>query len=58
MSPTASWVDPARVFAESESCLQILRRNRFATIDVTNKPIESSAREVVLLLQQRLEDDG
>ena len=56
MRGASNYIEPARVFDEIEVARQEIRRHRFATIDVTNKPIESSAREVVELLTHRLGD--
>lgn len=50
------YVSQAAVFEELESLRAFLREQRIATIDVTNKPIESTAREVVALVVGRLGD--
>ena len=43
-----------RVFLEVESAREYFRRRRLPTVDVTNKPIEASAREVVNRVTRRL----
>jgi regulator of PEP synthase PpsR (kinase-PPPase family) len=42
---------------ELEMAEKIFRRGRFTVIDVTNKPVETSANEIVHLLQERFEID-
>ncbi|MCW7754486.1 kinase/pyrophosphorylase [Desulfobotulus sp. H1] len=41
------------VFREVESVRELYRRHGFATINVSNKPIESSAEEVVSIIEKR-----
>ena len=41
------YADPREVFQDLENAREVFRRGRFATIDVTLKPIEESANEVV-----------
>jgi hypothetical protein len=48
------YTDPARIFHEVETARTYYRRLRIPTVDVTNKPIESSAREVVAVVTRRL----
>lgn len=48
------YTDPSRVFHEMETARAYFRRNRLPIIDVTNKPIESSAAEVVGRLAHRV----
>ncbi len=48
------YTDPARIFHEVETARAYYRRLRIPTVDVTNKPIESSAREAVALVTRRL----
>lgn len=42
-----SYSDPSQVFQDLEHARIVIRRGRFATVDVTSKPIEESANEVV-----------
>jgi len=42
-----AYSDPSQVFQDLEHALQLFRKGRFATVDVTSKPIEESANEVV-----------
>lgn len=53
---STDYIDPARIFDETELARQEFRRRRLATIDVTAKPIESSAREATALISYRLGD--
>ena len=48
------YTDPGKVFDEMESARAFFRRRRLPIIDVTNKPIETSASEVVGRLAHRL----
>jgi hypothetical protein len=48
------YTDPARIFHEVETARAYYRRLHIPTVDVTNKPIESSAREVVAVVTRRL----
>jgi regulator of PEP synthase PpsR (kinase-PPPase family) len=47
---STSYSDPRQIFEDLEYARQIFRRGRFATVDVTFKPIEESANEVVALV--------
>jgi regulator of PEP synthase PpsR (kinase-PPPase family) len=51
---TSLYTDPARIFHEIETARAYYRRMRVPTVDVTNKPIESSARDVVAVITRRL----
>lgn len=48
------YTDPSRVFYEMETARSYFRRRRLPIVDVTNKPIESSAAEVVGRLSHRV----
>ncbi len=48
------YTDPGRVFHEMEAAREYFRRHRLPIVDVTNKPIESSAAEIVGRLSHRL----
>jgi len=48
------YTDPARVFQEIETARAYYRRRRIPLVDVTNKPIEASAREVIMHVTRRL----
>jgi regulator of PEP synthase PpsR (kinase-PPPase family) len=48
-----AYVDPAKIHAEVEYARAICRRNGFAVIDVTDKPIEASADDIVDLVTRR-----
>jgi len=45
--PSISYSDPKRIVRDLEFAHRIVRRGRFASIDVSMKPIEESATEVV-----------
>ena len=48
------YTDPSRVFHEMETARAFFRRHRLPIVDVTNKPIEASAAEVVGRLSHRI----
>jgi regulator of PEP synthase PpsR (kinase-PPPase family) len=43
----SAYIDPEEIRRELNHALRIIRTNRFALIDVTDKPIETSADEVI-----------
>ena len=47
------YIDPRRLGAEVQAALRVFRRGRFAVIDVTDKPIETSADEIIKLIELR-----
>jgi [pyruvate, water dikinase]-phosphate phosphotransferase / [pyruvate, water dikinase] kinase len=50
-----SYLDPSEILTELDYSLKIFRRGNFTTIDVTNKPIESSANEIVKYINERFD---
>ncbi len=49
-----NYVDPRRIGEEVLAALRVFRRGRFAVIDVTDKPIETSADEIIKLIESRV----
>jgi regulator of PEP synthase PpsR (kinase-PPPase family) len=49
---STSYSDPREIYEDLEHALEIFRKGRFAFIDITNKPIEESASEVVALVSR------
>lgn len=49
--------DPESVYEELQAAKQIFRKGGFRSIDVTGKPIETSADEIVQLVTKRLRKD-
>jgi regulator of PEP synthase PpsR (kinase-PPPase family) len=47
------YADPKQVFDDLEHAREVFRRGRFATVDVTMKPIEESASDVVATVARR-----
>jgi [pyruvate, water dikinase]-phosphate phosphotransferase / [pyruvate, water dikinase] kinase len=45
------YINPRRIGAEVQAALKVFRRGRFAVIDVTDKPIETSADEIIKLIE-------
>ncbi len=50
-----SYLDPSEIVQELDYATKIFRRGDFTTIDVTNKPIESSANEIVKFINERFD---
>jgi regulator of PEP synthase PpsR (kinase-PPPase family) len=50
----APYTDPASIYEEMEEARRFYRRHGFAVVDVTDKPIESSADEVMAHVTRRL----
>jgi regulator of PEP synthase PpsR (kinase-PPPase family) len=53
----SNYTDPIKVYEELESIEKFLRRNGISIIDVTGKPIESSADEVIRIVRRKLKGD-
>ncbi len=47
------YIDPRRIGAEVQAALRVFRRGRFTVIDVTDKPIETTADEIIKLIESR-----
>ena len=45
------YINPRRIAEEVRAALRIFRRGHFAVIDVTDKPIETSADEIIKLIE-------
>lgn len=45
-----AYTDPTQLIKELEAARLLCRRSGFVTVDVTNKPIEESADEVIALI--------
>jgi regulator of PEP synthase PpsR (kinase-PPPase family) len=52
------YTDPARVFEEVEEANRLIKRSRFAVVDITDKPIEASADEIINLVTRRTKAKG
>ena len=50
----SAYTDPAAIYEEAEAARQVFQRGGFSVIDVTDKPIETSADEVIELITHRL----
>lgn len=49
----SDYVDPDRIYEELLSARQIFRQGGFSVIDVTDKPIETCADEIIRLIQRQ-----
>ncbi len=50
---TSDYIDPQCIFDELELAEEVFKRLRITTIDVTDKPIESTANELIRLISRR-----
>lgn len=50
-----SYLDPSEIVQELDYAEKIFRRGNFTIVDVTNKPVESSANEIVKYLNDRFD---
>jgi hypothetical protein len=53
VSASTVYSDPREVLSDLEFARRVFRRGRFGVVDVTSKPIEESANEVVALITRR-----
>ena len=58
MSALSDYVQPRKVFSEIEYAETIFKKGGFTLIDITNKPIESSANEILTMLTDRFDRDN
>jgi regulator of PEP synthase PpsR (kinase-PPPase family) len=49
----SAYVDPNSIFEEIQNAKQVFRRGGFAVIDVTDRPIETCADEIIRLIQRQ-----
>lgn len=55
-SGKSAYTDPVTVFEELEAAEALFKRGNFSTLDVTAKPIETTADEIIQLLTRRFRD--
>lgn len=53
----ANYTDPVKIYEELEEARQVMRRAGFKIIDVTDRPIETTAHEVLTLVTRRLRSE-
>ncbi len=49
----SSYTDPKKIYEEVVDAKKVFKKNGFSIIDVTDKPIETSAQEVIELITGR-----
>jgi regulator of PEP synthase PpsR (kinase-PPPase family) len=54
----SAYTDPTKIHEEVEAARRLFRRGGFAVINVTDKPIESSADEIIARVTRRLEAEA
>ena len=52
------YTDPAAIFEETDFARQVFQRGGFSKIDVTDKPIETSAEEAIRLITRQLKTES
>ncbi len=52
------YTDPAMIYEEVEATRRVFRKGGFSTINITDKPIETSADEVITLITRRLKAEA
>jgi [pyruvate, water dikinase]-phosphate phosphotransferase / [pyruvate, water dikinase] kinase len=57
VSARSVYTNPLDLFEEVEQARKLYRRHGFATVNVTDKPIEESADEIIALINRRLQAD-
>jgi regulator of PEP synthase PpsR (kinase-PPPase family) len=57
MPAESDYIDPRKVREEIDYSGRIFEQGGFTVIDITNKPIESSANEVLTMLTDRFSRD-
>jgi hypothetical protein len=50
-----SYSDPAKLYDELDMGRQVFRKGGFAVVDVTNKPVEESADEIIAIISRWFE---
>jgi hypothetical protein len=53
VSAPMDYINPRRIGEEVQAALRVFRRAHFAVIDVTDKPIETSADEIIKFIESR-----
>ncbi|MCK5125748.1 MAG: kinase/pyrophosphorylase [candidate division Zixibacteria bacterium] len=51
------YTNPKNVYEELEFAISLCKKHRFSTIMVTNKPIESSASEIIEIITRRFKEE-
>jgi hypothetical protein len=57
LSGGVNYADPTQIYEELEDARQVMRRAGFRIIDVTDKPMETTAHEVLNLVARRLKSE-
>jgi hypothetical protein len=55
VSGISAYTNAAQLYEEVETARKLYRRSGFAVVDITDKPIEESADEVITLVTRRLD---
>lgn len=50
----SDYVDPMKIFEETKSIESMMRRRGYPMVDTTDKPIETSASEVIKIVQRKM----
>ncbi len=55
---SSAYTDPATVYEEVEAARRIFKKSGFSIINVTDKPVEASADDVITLITRRLKAEA
>ncbi|MCB9135335.1 MAG: kinase/pyrophosphorylase [Anaerolineales bacterium] len=58
VSAKSDYTDPVKIYEEVDSIEKLIRRHGFRRLDVTNKPLETSADEIINLIRRQLQISG
>jgi len=54
----SAYINPTEIYEEVETMRKLYRRNGFGVVDITDKPIEESADEVIAMVTRRLKSQA
>jgi regulator of PEP synthase PpsR (kinase-PPPase family) len=54
----SAYTDPVKIHEEVEAARQVFQQGGFSVIDVTDKPIETSADEIIALITRRFKNEA
>ncbi len=58
VSTKSDYTNPVKIYEEVEAIEKLIRRHGFRRVDVTNKPLETSADEIITLIRRQLHISG
>lgn len=55
VSHKSAYIDPVKIYEEVDAIEKLIRRHGFRKVDVTNKPLETSADEIIHLIKRQVQ---